>query len=176
MIFKATDLAGAYVIEPERIEDERGFFARTFCAREFQAHGLNAHFVQCSTSFNKVKGTLRGMHHQAAPCEEAKLIRCTRGSIFDVIIDLRPQAATFKRHVSVELSAANRLMLYVPEGCAHGFQALEDDTEVFYQMSEFFSPDCARGIRWNDPAFRIQWPEDVRTISRRDQQYPDFNP
>lgn len=175
MIFRATRLAGAYVIEPERIEDERGFFARTFCAREFQAHGLNTHFAQCSTSFNKAKGTLRGMHYQAAPHQEAKLIRCTRGSIFDVIIDLRPQTPTFKQHVSVELSAANRIMLYVPEGFAHGFQTLEDDSEVFYQISEFFAPDCARGVRWNDPAFGIQWPEAVRTISRRDRQYPDFN-
>ncbi|MBI4002694.1 MAG: dTDP-4-dehydrorhamnose 3,5-epimerase [Nitrospira defluvii] len=174
MIFRATDLAGAYVVDLERSEDERGFFARTFCAREFQTHGLKAHFVQCSTSFNKTKGTLRGMHYQAAPHEEAKLVRCTMGSIFDVIIDLCPQSPTFTQHFAVELSAANRRMLYIPEGFAHGFQTLEDNTEVFYQMSEFFVPDCARGIRWNDQAFDIRWPDDVRTISMRDQQYPNF--
>jgi dTDP-4-dehydrorhamnose 3,5-epimerase len=130
--------------------------------------------VQCNISFNKRKGTLRGMHYQDAPLEEAKLVRCTRGAIFDAIIDLRPNSATFKRHVSVVLSAENRRGLYVPEGFAHGFQTLEDNTEVFYQMSQFYAPECARGVRWNDPAFGIEWPADKRIIIERDQSYPDF--
>ena len=174
MIFTETRLAGAFVIELERHTDERGFFARTFCQKEFEAHGLNAHVAQCNVSFNKRKGTLRGMHYQAAPYGEAKLVRCTLGSIYDVIIDLRPASATFKRHFAMELSAENRRMLYIPEDFAHGFQTLEDDSEVFYQMAQRYSAEHARGVRWNDPAFGIEWPKGERIIIERDQNYPDF--
>lgn len=174
MIFTETKLAGAYIIEPERLDDERGFFARTWCRRELEEHGLNSQLVQCNISFNKRRGTLRGMHYQVAPSAEAKLLRCTAGAIYDVIIDLRPESPTFMHHVAVMLSSDNRKMLYVPEGFAHGFQTLEDNTEVFYQMSEFHAPDCSRGVRWNDPSFGIQWPDDKRTIIERDQNYSDF--
>lgn len=176
MIFTETRLPGAFIIEPERREDERGFFARTWCEREFTEHGLNTRIMQCNISFNRTTGTLRGMHYQAAPYAEAKLVRCTSGAIHDVIIDLRPGSMTFMQHVAVVLTAANRLMLYIPEGFAHGFQTLEPDTEVFYQMSEVYAPDYARGVRWDDPAFGIQWPADERTISERDRNYPDFIP
>lgn len=176
MIFAETKLKGAYIIEPERLEDERGFFARTFCQEEFAAHGLRTRFVQCSISFNKKKGTLRGMHYQVAPHEEAKLVRCTMGAIYDVIIDLRPGSPTFTQWVAVELTAQNRKMLYIPEGLAHGFQTLEDDTEVFYQMSEFYHPECARGVRWDDPVFGIKWPKiHHRIVSEIDQRYADFS-
>jgi len=174
LIFTETKLPGAYVIEVEKREDQRGFFGRTFCREEFEAHGLNSQVVQCNTSFNKRKGTLRGMHFQAVPFAEAKLVRCTSGSIYDVIIDLRPASRTFKQHFAVELSAANQRMLYIPENMAHGFQTLEDDTEVFYQMSQMFSAEHARGVRWNDPAFGIEWPADERIITERDRNYPDF--
>jgi len=158
----------------ERRTDERGFFARTFCRQEFEAHGLNPEVVQCNVSFNERKGTLRGMHYQAAPFAEAKLVRCTSGSIYDVIIDLRPTSATFKKHFAVELSAENGRMLYIPEDFAHGFQTLQNDTEVFYQMAQRYSAEHARGVRWNDPAFGIEWPEGERIIIERDQNYPDF--
>lgn len=174
MIFRETALKGAFVIEPERKEDERGFLARTWCVEEFASHGLNSRLVQCSISYNKKKGTLRGMHYQAAPHEEVKLVRCTMGAIFDVVIDLRPDSHTYARHVSVVLSESNRHMLYIPEGMAHGFQTIEDDTEVFYQMSHQYEGGSARGVRWNDPLFGISWPPDNRIISERDQQYPDF--
>ena len=174
MIFTETKLAGAFVIELERHTDERGFFARTFCQQEFEAHGLKAEVAQCNVSFNKRKGTLRGMHYQAAPFAEAKLVRCTAGSIYDVIIDLRPASATFKRHFAVELSAENHRMLYIPEDFAHGFQTLEDNTEVFYQMAQRYSAEHARGVRWNDPAFGIEWPKSERIIIERDRNYPDF--
>lgn len=174
MIFSETDLPGVWVVDPERHEDERGFFARSWCQREFAQRGLETRLVQCNISFNKRRGTLRGMHYQAAPYQEVKLIRCTRGAIHDVLIDLRPTSPTFRRHIAVVLDCESRRMLYVPEGLAHGFQTLEDDTEVFYQMSEFYAPDHARGVRWNDPAFGIRWPEAERTISERDQHYPDF--
>ena len=174
MIFTETKLAGAFVIELERHTDERGFFARTFCWQEFEAHGLKAEVAQCNVSFNKRKGTLRGMHYQAPPFAEAKLVRCTAGSIYDVIIDLRPASATFKRHFAVELSAENHRMLYIPESFAHGFQTLEDDTEVFYQMAQRYSAEHARGVRWNDPAFGIEWPKGERIIIERDRNYPDF--
>lgn len=174
MIFTETKLAGAFVIELERRSDQRGFFARTYCQQEFEAHGLNTQVVQCNVSFNKRKGTLRGMHYQAAPFAEAKLVRCTSGSIYDVIIDLRPASATFKQHFAVELSAENRRMLYIPEEFAHGFQTLQDDTEVFYQMAQRYSAEHARGLRWNDPAFGIAWPEGQRIIIDRDGNYPDF--
>jgi len=175
VIFTETRLKKAFVIEPERREDDRGYFARTFCRREFEAHGLNPHVEQCNISFNRRKGTLRGMHFQAAPYEEAKLVRCIRGAIYDVIIDLRPESPEFKRHVAVTLSAENGKMLYVPEGFAHGFQTLEDNTEVFYLMSRPYAAECARGVRWNDPAFGIEWPPAQRIILERDQRYPDFS-
>jgi dTDP-4-dehydrorhamnose 3,5-epimerase len=174
MIFTETELKGAFVIDVERLEDERGFFARTWCRQEFETHGLNQSLAQCNISFNRKRGTLRGMHYQAVPHEEAKLIRCTRGAIFDVIIDLRPASQTFKRWVGVELTGHSRRMLYVPEGFAHGFLTLQDDTEVFYQMSERYSAEHARGVRWNDDAFAIYWPIKVSVISENDQQYPDF--
>ena len=174
MIFTETKLAGAFLIELERRTDRRGFFARTFCQKEFEAYGLNTQVVQCNVSFNKRKGTLRGMHYQAAPFAEAKLVRCTSGSIHDVIIDLRPASPTFKQYFAVELSAENRRMLYIPEAFAHGFQTLQDDTEVFYQMAQPYSAEHARGVRWNDPAFGIEWPEGERIIIDRDQNYPDF--
>lgn len=174
MIFKETDLKGAFTVEPERIEDERGFFARTWSEKEFSERGLDPRLAECNLSYNKKKGTLRGMHYQVAPFAQVKVVRCTAGSIYDVIVDLRQDSATFRRWEAVQLSAANRLMLYVPEGFAHGFQTLEANTEVFYQMSEIHAPDCARGVRWNDPAFAIDWPPDRRIIIRRDREYPDF--
>jgi dTDP-4-dehydrorhamnose 3,5-epimerase len=174
LIFTETKLPGAFVIEPEKHEDERGFFARSFCRPEFEAHGLNADVKQCNISFNKRKGTLRGMHFQASPFGEAKLVRCTAGSIHDVIVDLRRTSSGFKQHFGVELSARNRKMLYIPEEFAHGFQTLEDDTEVFYQMSQVYSAEHARGVRWDDPAFGIRWPEGERIMNERDRSYPDF--
>ena len=175
MIFYETSLLGAYLIEPDRRVDDRGFFARTWCQREFAEHGMTARFVQCSISFNKNRGTLRGMHLQIAPHEEAKLIRCTQGAVFDVIIDLRRGSATFGKHFGVELDAKNRLMLFVPEGFAHGFQTIRNATEVSYQMSEYYAPEAAlSGVRWNDPAFGIEWPIADPVMSERDRAYPDF--
>jgi len=174
MIFEETKLKGAYIIEIDPIEDERGFFARSFCVREFEKYGLNMRIVQCNISFNKERGTLRGMHYQVKSHEEAKIVKCTMGAIYDVIIDLRQASSTFKKWHAVELSAKNHRMLYVPEGLAHGYLTLEDDTELFYQMSEFYYPECARGLRWNDPAFNIQWPAGNKLISNRDSEYPDF--
>jgi len=174
MLFRETVLKGAYVVEPERIVDERGFFSRTWCRSEFEAHGLNPNLVQCNVSYNVKKGTLRGMHYQVVPRAETKLIRCTAGAIYDVIVDLRPGSGTFKRWTGVELNADNRCMLYIPEGFAHGFLTLSDNAEVFYQMSEYYSAEHARSVRWNDPAFGIQWPGEVLVISDRDRSYPDF--
>lgn len=163
------------MIDLERLEDERGFFARTFCIDEFQAHGLNARLMQCSISFNRLRGTLRGMHWQEAPPAECKLVRVTHGAIYDVIIDLRSNSPTFKGYFAVELTAENRRAVYVPEGFAHGFQTLQDDTEVFYQMSAAHAPALGRGVRWNDPVFGIEWPEvERRVINERDANYPDF--
>lgn len=162
------------MIQLEQHGDERGFFARSWCRREFEEHGLDPRLVQCNLSFNRSKGTLRGMHYQQAPFGEAKLVRCVRGALHDVIIDLRPHSPTYKQHFGVELSAENRSALYVPEGFAHGFLTLEDDTEVFYQMSQFYSAEHSRGLRWDDPAFGIWWPTEVRVISERDRTYPDF--
>jgi dTDP-4-dehydrorhamnose 3,5-epimerase len=176
VIFTPTPLAGAFVIEPEPIPDARGLFARTWCQRELDAHGLESRLAQCSTSFNKRKGTLRGMHFQVAPFAETKIVRCTRGSMYDVIIDLQPESATFTRHFGATLTADNRKAMYIPTGFAHGFQTLEDDTEVFYQISEFYSPTHSRGVRWDDPAFQIRWPPAERTLSERDRSYPDFEP
>lgn len=174
MTFTTTDIPGAFLIDPVRIEDHRGFFARTWCDREAKDHGITTRWEQCSISYNRRKGTLRGLHFAAAPHEEAKLVRCTMGAIFDVIVDLRPGSASFKRHVSVTLSGENRRMLYIPEGCAHGFQTLEDDTEVCYQISRFYVPEAARGVRWDDPAFGIVWPDAERIILERDRTYPDY--
>jgi dTDP-4-dehydrorhamnose 3,5-epimerase len=175
MIFHETALEGVFVILPERSVDERGYFARTWCRRVFEERGLNPGLVQCGTSFNKRKGTLRGMHYQMSPHQEAKLIRCTRGSIHDVVIDLRLDSPNHKRYVSVRLSAQDGKMLYVPEGFAHGFQTLEDDSEVFYQISEFYYPEASGGVRWNDPVFGIEWPHtEVRIISERDKNWPDY--
>ena len=174
MIFRESRLKGCFFIDLEKREDSRGFFARTFCNKEFESNGLHAAFVQCNVSFNHRRGTLRGMHFQISPFEEAKLIRCTRGSIFDAVIDLRASSPTFRQHLTVILSAETGNMLYVPEGFAHGFQTLEDNTEVFYQMSQFYAPEFASGVRWNDPAFGIKWPDAERIIIDRDQSYPDF--
>lgn len=171
MKFIETRLKGAFIIEPERLEDERGFFARTFCQKEFEAHGLNPRMVQCNISSNKHKGTLRGMHYQAAPTAEAKLVRCTRGAIYDVIIDLRPGSPTYCQWLAEELNAENSKMIYIPEGFSHGFQTLEDDTEVFYQMSEFYSPEHTRGVRWDDPVFGVEWPLNAKIISEKDKNY-----
>ena len=174
MNFTETRLPGAFIVEPELGTDERGFFARIWCQREFAAHGLNPRLVQCNLSGNARAGTLRGLHYQVAPYEEAKLVSCLRGAICDVIVDLRPDSPTFRAWLAVELTAANRRMLYISEGFAHGFQTLEDDTEVCYQMSEFYAPEAARGLRWNDPAFGIRWPLPVKIISERDRNYEDF--
>jgi dTDP-4-dehydrorhamnose 3,5-epimerase len=174
VIFIPTPLDGAYVVDPEPIEDQRGFFARTWCQREFQARGLESRLVQCSVSFNKFRGTLRGMHYQAPPHEEDKLVRCTRGSIHDVIIDLRVNSRTFKQHFGIVLSAENRNALFVPKGFAHGFQTLEHDTEIFYQMSEFYVPEDSKGLRWDDPAFGICWPIENPLILERDRNFADF--
>jgi len=174
MIFTETRLKGVFVVEPVRLEDERGFFARSWCRKEFKTHGIDTGFVQCNISFNRKKGTLRGMHYQVLPFEEAKLVRCTMGAIFDVIVDLRLASETFKQWISVELTAENRKMIYIPESFAHGFLTLVDNTEVFYQMSEYYSPGYGRGVRWNDPAFGITWPKEINQISDQDKNYPDF--
>jgi dTDP-4-dehydrorhamnose 3,5-epimerase len=174
MIFIETELKGAYIIDLERREDERGFFARTWCQQEFEAHGLVARIVQANTSYNKAKGTLRGMHYQRAPHAETKLVRASRGAIYDVIVDLRPDSPTFKRWIGVELTADNRRALFVPEGFAHGFQTLEDNTDVSYQVSAFYTPGAEGGLRYNDPAFDIEWPLPVSVISPKDADWPDF--
>lgn len=175
MIFQPTKIAGAFEVIPELKTDDRGFFARAWCQKEFEDHGLNPRLVQCNISFNAKKGTLRGIHFQVPPFPEAKLVRCTHGSVYDVVVDLRPESRTFKKWVAMVLSAGERNMAYVPENCGHGFLTLEDDTEVFYQMSEFYHPELSRGARWNDPAFRISWPDQVVVISERDRRYPDFS-
>lgn len=164
MIFTETKLEGAFVVEPERFEDER----------EFAARGLETDLAECDISFNKRKGTLRGMHYQETPHSQAKLVRCTMGALFDVIVDLKPSSPTFKQWVGVELTSVNRLMLYVPKEFAHGFQTLEDDSEIFYQMSSEYLPGSGRGVRWDDPAFGVEWPEGERVIIARDRGYPDF--
>lgn len=174
MVFVETALPGVWLVTPDLVEDVRGFFARAWCEREFAAAGLNERWVQCSISFNKKRGTLRGLHYQRAPHQETKLVRCTMGALHDVVVDLRPQSPTFKKHVTVELSAGNRKALYIPGGCAHGFQTLQDDTEVLYHMSEFHAPDHAAGVRWNDPAFAIAWPDGNPILSERDGSFSDF--
>ena len=174
MIFRETKLMGVFEIRVEPKGDERGFFARSWCRREFEQHGLNPTVVQCNISFNERKGTLRGMHYQAEPHGEAKLVRCTQGRVYDVAVDLRTGSPTYKQWAGVELSAGERKMLYIPVGCAHGFLTLEDETEVFYQMSEFYEPGAGRGVRWDDPAFGISWPAGMAVISDRDRTYPNF--
>jgi dTDP-4-dehydrorhamnose 3,5-epimerase len=174
--FVPTPLAGAFVIELDMLEDERGHFARTFDAQEFERHGLDPAVVQCNTSFNARAGTLRGMHYQAEPEGEAKLVRCTRGAIFDVIVDLRPGSDTYREWFGAELTADNGRMLYVPVGFAHGFQTLVDESEVHYQMSHHYVPGQARGVRFDDPAFGIEWPLTDLIVSDRDRQFPDFSP
>ena len=175
MKFTETALKGAYIVEIERFSDERGFFGRTFCSKEFAEHGLNPNLVQCSTSYNCKKGTLRGMHFQAAPFEEAKFVRCTMGAVYDVIIDLRPASPTYRKWVGTELTAENRTALYIPVGFAHGFLTLEDRSELFYQMSEYWSPPHGRGVRWDDPAFAIKWPMQPLVLSPKDAAYPNSN-
>ena len=173
--FKETKLKGAFVIDPERFNDDRGFLARSFSAKELESHGLNPRIAECNISFSRKRYTVRGMHFQKPPNAQAKLVRCTKGAIYDVIIDLRPESPTFKQWIGEELTAENRRMLYVPEGFAHGFQTLEDDTEVFYQISNFYTPGSEGGVRWNDPVFAIDWPAtDGITINDRDMSYPDF--
>jgi dTDP-4-dehydrorhamnose 3,5-epimerase len=174
VILRETAIDGLRVVEPERHEDERGFFARTWDVGDFERHGLNPRVVQCNISYNRRRGTLRGLHYQAAPHEEAKLVRCTAGAIFDVAVDLRSDSPSFRRWWGVELTAENRLALYIPEGCAHGFLTLADDSEVHYQMSEFYAPESALGVRWDDPAFGIDWPAEVAVMNDRDRGYPDF--
>jgi dTDP-4-dehydrorhamnose 3,5-epimerase len=176
MRFTETKVAGAWLVEPELLADERGFFARTWCAEEFADHGLNPRLAQANISFNHRRGTLRGMHYQAEPHAEAKLVRCTQGAIFDVAVDLRPDSPTHRAWYGVELSADNRAMLYVPEGCAHGFLTLTDATEVAYQMSAPYAPGAGRGVRFDDPAFGIEWPGEVLVINERDRGYPDVGP
>jgi dTDP-4-dehydrorhamnose 3,5-epimerase len=194
MIFKESKLKGAYIVELEPIEDIRGFFARSFCQKEFELHGISMNIAQCNISYNKKKGTLRGMHYQAAPHEEAKLVRCVRGAIYDVIIDMRSDSPTYCKWMALELSAvineqetgsrqdlahSSRLatphrMLYIPKGFAQGFITLRDNTEVFYHMSEFYAPGYGRGVRWNDPIFGIHWPEEITVMSDQDRGFPDF--
>ncbi len=174
MIFKETKLPGAFVIEPEKIEDERGFFARAWCEEEFEAHGLTPRFVQFNLAGNRHAGTLRGLHYQALPHREAKLVRCTKGAVYDVIVDLRPDSPTHKQWVNVELTGSNHRMLYIPEGFAHGYQTLADRSELFYCVTAFYAPDAERGLRHDDPAFGIEWPRDVQAISEKDQQWAPY--
>ena len=174
MIFQNTKVEGVIEVLPELKHDERGFFARTWCSQEFAAHGLNPSVVQCNISMNRHKGTLRGIHFQTAPHQEAKLVRCTKGRVYDVALDLRQESSTFMQWTAVELTAEAENALYIPEGCGHGFLTLEDETELFYQMSAFYHPQAASGVRWNDPAFKIAWPAPVEVISERDNTYPDY--
>lgn len=175
MIFTDTKIKGLYLIEPEFLSDERGFFSRSFCREEFQKHQLDADIVQCNISYNLKKATLRGMHYQIPPYEEGKIVSCTKGSIYDVVVDLRKDSPTYCEWVSSELSEKNFRMFFIPTGCAHGFQTLEDDVIVFYQMTGFFHPECSRGVRWDDPAFSIEWPiEKTRIITEKDKNYADF--
>lgn len=176
MIFTQLELGGAYLIDLSRLEDERGFFARAYCTKEFEQHDLNPKLVQCNISFNLLKGTLRGIHYQVSPYQEAKSVRCTRGAIYDVIVDLRKGSATYCKWVGVELNADNRCMLYVPEGFGHAYMTLTDNAEVFYQVSELYTPGAERGVRWNDPVFAIQWPIAPSVISAKDAGHPKFVP
>jgi dTDP-4-dehydrorhamnose 3,5-epimerase len=172
--FVETGLSGAWVIEPERIEDARGSFARTYCERELAARGIAFRIVQCSTSYNARRGTLRGMHYQDGEAAEDKIVRCTRGTIYDVVVDLRPGSPTRLKWFAAELSADNGRMLLAPKGFAHGFKTLEDGSEVFYEMAQFYEPSVSRGVRWNDPALAIRWPGGEPILSERDRSYPDL--
>lgn len=175
MKFTQTKLDGAYIIELEKIEDDRGFFARAWCKDEFKAHGLSENVAQSNIAFNRHKGILRGMHRQTHPFEEVKVVRCIRGSIYDVIVDLRKESETYKQWTGVRLTSENRIALYVPEGFGHGYLTLEENSEVFYQVSQFYSPEHENGVRWNDPAFGIEWPDaGGYLISDKDQAWPDF--
>lgn len=175
MLFRETEISGVFLIEPARFEDERGFFAPAFSKQKFEARGLTGSFVENNISYNYRRGTVRGMHYQAAPHGQAKLVRCTRGSAFDVALDLRVSSPTYLKWVGFVLSAENRLMMYLRADVAHGFQTLEDDSEIFYQVSEFYRPEASMGCRWNDPAFKIEWPiPDDCVINTRDANYPDF--
>jgi len=175
MVFKETRLKGAFIIEPENIIDDRGFFSRVWCQKEFEAQGLNPNIAQCNQSFNAIKGTLRGIHYQIVPYEEAKIIRCIRGKVYDVIVDLRSKSPTYLQWMGFELSSENRKMLYVPENFAHGYLTLADNTEVFYQVSQFYSPGSESGIRWDDPSINIKWPKIANLIiSEKDKKWPDF--
>lgn len=176
MIFRETKLRGAFVMEPEKFEDERGFFAHGWSPGELAAHGLEAPLAESAISFNKRKGTLRGMHYQASPHGQIKIVRCTMGAIYDVIIDLRKDSPTFKQWIGIELSATNRLMLYIPKEFAHGFQTLVDEAELCYHMSHAYAPQAATGVRWNDPAFSISWPQPVSVMAERDRSYPNLDP
>ncbi len=175
MIFTEAALKGAFIIDPEPASDERGMFARVWCEKEFERHGLSARWVQSSISVNRRKGTLRGMHYQVAPNQEVKLVRCTAGAIYDVIVDLRPTSLTYRQHVGLTLTADNHRSLYIPEQFAHGFLTLQDNSEVSYHISEFYAPSSARGIRWDDPLLQITWPEPVVIVSEKDQAWPQFN-
>ena len=172
MRFTKTSIDGVWIIDLQRLEDDRGWFARSYCAEEFVAHGIDPSVVQCNISFNAAAGTIRGLHYQAAPFAEGKLVRCTSGAIYDVAVDMRPESRTYLQHVGVELSAENRTALFVPELFAHGFQTLADDTEVFYQMTTAYAPDAGRGLRYNDPALGITWPLPVSSVSERDATLP----
>ena len=171
MKFIEAYLSGSYTIKLDKIEDERGFFARSWCKKEFEKYGLNSEIVQCNISFNKKRGTIRGMHYQESPFAEVKMVRCIKGSIYDVIIDLRKDSATYLKWSSTVLSGENYKMIYVPQGFAHGFQSLEDNTEVFYQMTEFYHPESAKGVRWDDPLLNIKWPIQDPIISERDEKF-----
>jgi dTDP-4-dehydrorhamnose 3,5-epimerase len=174
MTFLETKLGGVFEVDLELNSDERGFFARSWCEREFANQGLDSKLVQCNISQNRRKNTLRGIHYQETPFAETKLVRCTAGAVYDVVLDLRRESPSFKQWFGVALSAENRKAIYIPEGCGHGFLTLTDDAEIMYQMSEFYHPEAARGVRWNDPSFQIQWPGNVAVISERDRTYPDF--
>lgn len=177
MRFAETPVHGGYVVDPEPRADERGFFARLWCREEFATYGLTADFVQCNDSFSARRGTLRGLHYQQTPHSEVKLVRCVRGSVFDVMVDLRPDSPSYLQWFGVELTADNRRMLYVPEGCAHGYLTLEDGSEVTYPVSRAYRPEAERGVRWNDPRFGIAWPlDEPLTISPKDRQWPDYAP
>jgi dTDP-4-dehydrorhamnose 3,5-epimerase len=174
MIFTETKIKGAFIIDPEPLLDERGFFARSFCREEFRKQGLETDIVQCNISYNKKKGTLRGMHSQVPPFEEAKIVSCSKGSIYDVVVDLRRQSPTFEKWIAAELSEKNFRMVYVPRGCSHGFQTLDDNSIVYYQMTEYFHPECARGLRWDNPSIGIVWPISEMIMSERDKNYQDL--
>ena len=174
MIFTETKLKGAFILEVKRLEDERGFFGRSWCKKEMEDHGLNSNVVQANVSFNHKKGTLRGMHFQFSPYQETKLIRCTKGAIYDVIIDLRKNSPTYKQWIGVELTEDNYKMLFVPEDFAHGFITLQDNTAVTYQVTQYYTPGAEGGIRWNDPAVGIEWPVPVEVVSQKDKVHPDY--